>query len=566
MQSSLTRLEAHGLVMDTPTSPLEEDMPPLESADAEIEARLEGLPSSLRSADPTSALEELAELIDAAEGEWASALGSFVRSAGIVADLVELVGHDDAEICALAIRVLGNLCSDAVDPQSSVTKEVVRKHNGFPRLLPHCYNEDLVALMYALGAIQNLCTSIEYAQMVTPPLRERIREVAESARAAFDEGMPQAGLLTHYAEGILVNIAMCEREQGTSHTSVTSQEEVDRRARAKREWRRARQQRQRQPSAAPPEPSGAPPLESTTAQRRPVLPPRAPGAAPPLPPRGPGGPLLSRAPMHPSDAEWLKQLPAAEWRVAEWSPFSSHCASPYSTSPAQVRQSPLAAAPAAAPAGAPAAAPAAARVRLPPSSLSRSISPRPSSSPLASPKSQSPKVLRSADLLSGARGAAAAASLSPKVLRNVRGGGAAGRGGGGGGERDASPSSWDTADWSPFSTPRGARTVGARSVAARPDAARSEPARRPRSAVSRGLERQLVTAVDGAAVDDGAAPHAVPAAAPREPGPSPAVTTCGGSASGTARTALPLNPRMLARRSSSGLERMEAGVSESKDG
>ena len=556
----MTRLEAHGLVVNVAAD--KNSWPPLESADAEIEARLEGLPSSLRSANPTSALEELAELIDAAEGERASALGRHVRSAGIVADLVELVGHDDAEICALAIRVLGNLCSDAVDPQSSVTKEVVRKHNGFPRLLPHCYNEDLVALMYALGAIQNLCTSIEYAQMVTPPLRERIREVAESARAAFDEGMPQAGLLTHYAEGILVNIAMCEREQGTSHTPVTSQEEVDRRARAKREWRRARQQRQRQPSAAPPEPSGAPPLESTTAQRRPVLPPRAPGAAPPLPPRGPGGPLLSRAPMHPSDAEWLKQLPAAEWRVAEWSPFSSHCASPYSTSPAQVRQSPLAAAPAAAPAGAPAAAPAAARARLPPSSLSRSISPRPSTSPLASPKSQSPKVLRSADLLSSARGAAAAASLSPKVLRNVRGGG----GGGGGGERDASPSSWDTADWSPFSTPRGARTVGARAIAARPDAARSEPARRPRSAVSRGLERQLVTAVDGAAVDDGAAPHAVPAAAPREPGPSPAVTTCGGSASGTARTALPLNPRMLARRSSSGLERMEAGVSESKDG
>ena len=44
------RLEAHGFVMESPTSPLEEDMPPLESADAEIEARLEGLPSSLRSA------------------------------------------------------------------------------------------------------------------------------------------------------------------------------------------------------------------------------------------------------------------------------------------------------------------------------------------------------------------------------------------------------------------------------------------------------------------------------------------------------------------------------------
>ena len=80
-------------------------LPPFESADAEVEARLQGLTSSLRSADPTGALQQLAELIDAAEGEWASALGSYVRSAGIVADLVELVGHDDAEVCTRAIHV-----------------------------------------------------------------------------------------------------------------------------------------------------------------------------------------------------------------------------------------------------------------------------------------------------------------------------------------------------------------------------------------------------------------------------------------------------------------------------
>ena len=192
-------------------------LPPFEATDAEVEARLQGLTSSLRSADPTGALQQLAELIDAAEGEWASALGSYVRSAGIVADLVELVGHDDAEVCTRAIHVLGNLCSDAVDAQSGATKEVVRRHNGFPRLLPHCYNEDLVALTYALGAIQNLCTSTECTKMVTPPLRERIREVAQlTTGAALGETMiPEAlaGLLVHYAEGILVNIAMCEREQ-----------------------------------------------------------------------------------------------------------------------------------------------------------------------------------------------------------------------------------------------------------------------------------------------------------------------------------------------------------------
>ena len=223
---STERLEAHGVVMDSQSSPLEEDMPPLESADAEIEARLEGLPSSLRSADPTSALEELAELIDAAEGEWASALGSYVRSAGIIADLVDLIDHDDQQIYALAMRVLANLCSDAVDPQSSITKEVVRDHNGFPRLLPHCYNEDLVALMYTLGAIQNLCTSIEYAKMVTPPLRERIREVAQLTTDALGETIPEAltGLLVHYAEGILINIAMCEKQltsqRGASHDEL----------------------------------------------------------------------------------------------------------------------------------------------------------------------------------------------------------------------------------------------------------------------------------------------------------------------------------------------------------
>ena len=352
---SLTRLEAHRVVMDVGAD--KDSLPPLEAADAEIEARLEGLPSSLRSADPTSALEELAKLIDAAEGDWASALGRYARSAGIIAVLVELVGHDDAEICALTIRVLGNLCSDAVDPQSGATKEVVREHNGFSRLLPHCYNEDLVALMYALGAIQNLCTSTEYTKMLTPPLRERIREVAESSRAAFDGGMPQAGLLAHYAEGILINIALLEREltreQGTSQwledpfATVEAlqapcngrgggelQEEADRRARAKREWRRARQQRQQQPSAAPPEPPGA------GAPGAALLPSRAPGRA--MSPSGANG--ARAGPRPPRGAKWrdpeslMKQLPATEWLVAEWSPFSSRSASPCAspTSPQSV--------------------------------------------------------------------------------------------------------------------------------------------------------------------------------------------------------------------------------------
>ena len=223
--STLQRLEAHGLVMDATDADSLPPLEPMSPVDTEIEARLEGLPSSLRSADPTPALEELAELIDSAEGEWASALGSYARSAGIVADLIELLGDSDPEVCALTIRVLGNLCSDAVDPASTLTKEVVRKHNGFPRLLPHCYNPDLVALMYALGAIQNLCTCIEYAEMVTVPMRQRIREVAESAKAAFHEGMPQAGLLSHYAEGILVNIDMCEIEL-TRQRGAELQQEV----------------------------------------------------------------------------------------------------------------------------------------------------------------------------------------------------------------------------------------------------------------------------------------------------------------------------------------------------
>ena len=204
----------------------DEDNFSLESADAEIEARLEGLPSSLRSADPTPALEELAELIDSAEGEWASALGSYARSAGIVADLIELLGHSDPQIYALAMRVLANLCSDAVDPDSWRTKEVVRLHNGFPQLLPHCFGEDPIALMYALGAVQNLCTCIEYTEMVTTPLRERIGELSESDMDAFGENVPEAlaGLLIHYAEGILININMCEREQtrqrGASHAEL----------------------------------------------------------------------------------------------------------------------------------------------------------------------------------------------------------------------------------------------------------------------------------------------------------------------------------------------------------
>ena len=65
-----------------------------------------------------------------------------------------------------ALLVIGNLCSDSVDPNSAATKQQLL-YNGAGRSLLACvFSDDPYMLILACGALQNLCYDRDWATFV----------------------------------------------------------------------------------------------------------------------------------------------------------------------------------------------------------------------------------------------------------------------------------------------------------------------------------------------------------------------------------------------------------------
>ena len=113
-----------------------------------------------------TSLSRLAEKLDEVEGEAAAAIGEQMRTSHALAVLLELVSEPEPATHQVALYVLGNLSSDVVDPASWKTKAAVRDLNGFERILPYAFSDDVETLFNALGAMQNLCSFPEYADLM----------------------------------------------------------------------------------------------------------------------------------------------------------------------------------------------------------------------------------------------------------------------------------------------------------------------------------------------------------------------------------------------------------------
>jgi HEAT repeat protein len=97
----------------------------------------------------SAAITDLARLIETAYGDDAAMIGDFMRECGGVELLIEYLEDESSDVQQRALMVLGNLVSDAVDPQSHLTKQIfVQTPAASDALLPLLEAPDWVTQMY----------------------------------------------------------------------------------------------------------------------------------------------------------------------------------------------------------------------------------------------------------------------------------------------------------------------------------------------------------------------------------------------------------------------------------
>ena len=126
-------------------------------------AEIMGLIRSDDKDDRLDGLIELSEVIDGAFGEDAALLGEEVRELEGVMVLAWLINDPEVEVQQQALLVLGNLCSDACDPNSYLTKQQLLLAGADRTITMVLQSEDANVLLYACGCIQNLCVDDEWA-------------------------------------------------------------------------------------------------------------------------------------------------------------------------------------------------------------------------------------------------------------------------------------------------------------------------------------------------------------------------------------------------------------------
>ena len=157
-----------------------------------------GLIGSPISEDRLDGLCELAATIDGTFGRGeGAALGEAVRRINGVELLAWLTIDPSVQVQVQALLILGNLCSDACDPNSSTTKRVLLDRGGHRAIILAVQSDDPVVLVYACGCLQNLCHDDAWAHaLVEHEVEKRLEELIEH----------EDSRVGHYAAGALKNM------------------------------------------------------------------------------------------------------------------------------------------------------------------------------------------------------------------------------------------------------------------------------------------------------------------------------------------------------------------------
>ena len=101
-----------------------------------------------------------------------------MRSLDGVSTIALLINDASVEVQQQALLVLGNLCSDALDPNSILTKRLLLQGGADRDVTLTLYSNDVSVLLYACGCLQNLCVDDEWAKaLVANEVEKRLAEL-----------------------------------------------------------------------------------------------------------------------------------------------------------------------------------------------------------------------------------------------------------------------------------------------------------------------------------------------------------------------------------------------------
>ena len=106
----------------------------------------------------------LAQLVDSSYGEDATIFADYLREAGGIEVIAELLLDPEPFIQQKVLMVVGNLASDAFDPNSAATKAIFKQHDVMARLSPFLSSREWVTQLYATAAVQNLAKDVDLAK------------------------------------------------------------------------------------------------------------------------------------------------------------------------------------------------------------------------------------------------------------------------------------------------------------------------------------------------------------------------------------------------------------------
>jgi len=106
----------------------------------------------------------LAQLVDSSHGDDATIFSDYLREAGGIEVIAELLLDPEPFIIQKVLMVVGNLASDAFDPNSEANKAIFKQHDVMARLFPFLSSREWVTQLYATAAVQNLSKDIDLAK------------------------------------------------------------------------------------------------------------------------------------------------------------------------------------------------------------------------------------------------------------------------------------------------------------------------------------------------------------------------------------------------------------------